>query len=64
MRGLQDFEISKIHFHKDFDAKTKLDDIALIELDRTVEFTRSVRPACLSQNFFVEGKILAVINFH
>lgn len=45
-----DVEIKKFIAHEKFDNVKKVNDIALIELEKTVIFTDKIRPACLLQD--------------
>lgn len=48
-----DFGIENIIVHPDYTRKSRYNDIALIKLNSSVEFTKKVRPACLWQDYLV-----------
>lgn len=48
-----DFGIDNIIVHPDYTRKSRYNDIALIKLNGSVEFTKKVRPACLWQDYSV-----------
>ncbi|XP_026685546.1 serine protease snake-like [Diaphorina citri] len=43
----ENFKVVQVHPHPDYRSNVKYNDIALLRLDRTVEFSNSIRPACL-----------------
>lgn len=45
-----DFTIKNIIVHPNYRRKSRYNDIALIQLNVAVEFSKKVRPACLWQN--------------
>ena len=49
--NVQDYGISQSIRHPNYRASSKYNDIALFELNRDVEFTDYIRPACLWQQF-------------
>jgi hypothetical protein len=55
-----DYNINRFISHERYDAKTKENDIALIELKSSVTFTEFIRPACLRQSDSFPRKIIAV----
>lgn len=44
---IQDYEIEEIISHPDYDRGTQRNDIAIVKLNQTVEYTQFVRPICL-----------------
>lgn len=59
-----DYSIKKIIVHPEYNRFTKLNDIALIELNEEVKFTNFIRPACLQQNELVNiNTVVAVTIF-
>lgn len=59
-----DVYISEMKVHDDYDPATKNNDIALLKLDRSVEYTQYIRPICLpsvelkyNETSIVSGKI-------
>lgn len=49
--SIQEFNITKMYIHSGFNIRRFYSDIALLKLDRPVEFTKYVRPACLYGSF-------------
>jgi hypothetical protein len=47
-----DYNIKKMFKHPNFVRDTMQNDIALIKLEKDVNFTKHIRPACLEQTFF------------
>jgi secreted trypsin-like serine protease len=43
----QKYHVQKIILHPEYSPATMYNDIALIELDRTVKFSEHIQPACL-----------------
>ncbi|KAI5747039.1 hypothetical protein M8J77_010447 [Diaphorina citri] len=43
----ENFKVVQVYPHPDYRSNVKYNDIALLRLDRTVEFSNSIRPACL-----------------
>jgi secreted trypsin-like serine protease len=42
-----EYPIKKIHIHEDFNNKTLINDIGIIELENEIEFTSFIQPVCL-----------------
>ncbi len=59
----KDYEIEKVINHEQYDKKKVYNDIALIKLKKNVEFTKNVRPACLSYSEIDAGTKLTVSGF-
>jgi hypothetical protein len=55
-----DYSINRFISHERYDAKTKENDIALIELKSSVTFTEFIRPACLRQSDISPKIVIAV----
>ncbi|RXG55735.1 Proclotting enzyme, partial [Armadillidium vulgare] len=45
-----DFNIAQIKMHEDYNTETYINDIAILTLDRTTDFSPSIWPICLPQN--------------
>lgn len=61
-----DYQIKNFVKHEKYDSSEKLNDIALVELEKSVKFTAFIRPACLIDSNYV-GKVIAVrwiISYH
>uniref|UniRef100_A0A8D8Y7M4 Serine protease snake n=1 Tax=Cacopsylla melanoneura TaxID=428564 RepID=A0A8D8Y7M4_9HEMI len=43
----ENYKVVQVYAHPDYSSSKKYNDIALLRLDRSVEFTDNVRPACL-----------------
>lgn len=57
-----DYGISEIIFHSDYIIRTQKNDIALLKLDKIVEYTAFIRPICLpKEDVEVYGRIAMVI---
>jgi hypothetical protein len=55
-----DYNIKKFYKHELFDPTSRINDIALIKLDKIVAFTDFIRPACLAQGKEASKKFIAV----
>lgn len=55
-----ELKIKKIFSHGGYVRYTKKHDIALLELERAVDFTQFIRPACLYQEPDFNGSVIAV----
>lgn len=47
----QDYKVSQIIAHPQYDEVQKYNDIALLRLDKDVEFNKFIRPACLHTKY-------------
>lgn len=61
----QKFKMEKIIIHENFDNLTKHNDIALIRLDRNVEFSESIQAICLpkSSKVSIPGELLEIVGW-
>lgn len=59
----QDVNIKEIIIHSNYSSRSKLNDIALLKLEKTVKLTHNVWPACISSK--TEGSLnnLTIIGF-
>ena len=48
--GAKVIGVREIHEHPDYNSKTTNYDFAILELEKELDFSESVRPACLPQN--------------
>lgn len=55
-----EYKVWRVIKHKNYVHNLKKNDIALIELDQTVIFTKFIRPACLNKHENVSGFVTAV----
>lgn len=55
-----EYKVMRVIKHEDYVHNLKKNDIALIELDKTVIFTEFIRPACLHMHENVTGFVTAV----
>jgi hypothetical protein len=55
-----DYKIKRFIRHENYNRTSKENDIALIELEKSVTFTEDIRPACLQQNTGNIKKVIAV----
>ncbi|XP_071539048.1 uncharacterized protein [Panulirus ornatus] len=49
-RTAQEFKVSRVVRHKDYDSKKLYNDVAMLTLDRDVDFTQEARPVCLDSS--------------
>ena len=57
-----DYKVKRIIVHPKYNRDTKLNDIALLELEKEVVFDKVfIRPACLQQNLNFSSVVIAVI---
>lgn len=60
-KAAEDFEIENFIVHPKYDRNAKKNDIALIELSKSVIFNKTyIRPACLHQEDFIGETMIAV----
>lgn len=55
-----EYNVKEFIRHKGYNRWTKKNDIALIELEKTVQFTDFIRPACLQQDDNFNTTVVAV----
>ncbi|KAF2897279.1 hypothetical protein ILUMI_08895 [Ignelater luminosus] len=56
----QDFEIINWYRHPDYKPPSRYNDIALLELNDTIAFTKYVRPACLNTELETNSNVEAI----
>lgn len=54
------YRIKRIIVHSQYVERTKKNDIALLELMKTVTFTKFIRPGCLQQSADFDETVVAV----
>ena len=60
----KDFQVSNIKMHEQYDTSTYINDIAILTLDRTTDFSDSIWPICLPpRNDLFTGDIATVIGW-
>ncbi|XP_055618901.1 uncharacterized protein LOC129763961 [Toxorhynchites rutilus septentrionalis] len=59
----QDYNIESFIRHPEYSARTKHNDIALVELSETVPFSQRVRPACLYQSTVIREQKLTATGY-
>lgn len=59
----EDYGIEEFVKHPEYKARTKYNDVALVKLGRTVQFSQMVRPACLYQSMNVKEQKLIATGF-
>ena len=55
-----DINITKFHKYPDYNSGSEINDIALLELEKNVEFNFFIRPACLHQDKNAGRVVVAV----
>lgn len=60
---LQERNIVKMIVHPEYRRSRKYNDIALLELDKVVEFTSYVQPACLNTNFHLQEDVATATGY-
>lgn len=58
-------KVKRVVRHKGFDSRTLYNDIAILTLDRSVEYSKGIRPICLPSpaSGYFNGKVGTVVGW-